>query len=197
MPGPRAHSSRSFYRWRIVAVGVVSAMFVALVMAGGARAQDAGVPQPTTDTFMISFVLAETDQVDGPRELTGGVITVFADGEQCARLVFSEQTDSLVIGGSVQPAVCSRDGAELTFANAKGQRLFETLTLRKGDAATFANFAPVPPNTSGGALHPPNVGSGLLSGSGWPWPGYGVATLLALTGALLLAARLAGRRERP
>jgi hypothetical protein len=104
-------------------------------------------------------VVQSTANLAAPARTLGesiGSLKVFADGTFCTEVKLGDgsATDRsgnvrIHIGGKDQSTSCSKEGAVLSFVNARGQTFFEKRTLLRGVTQPLANVAPEPPSTVG------------------------------------------------
>ncbi len=120
---------------------------------------------------VIAVPTAPVDYRPSANKVSAGFLDIYANGELCGRLSFSDPVTGaedggreFVIGERGQPASCSTEGATLTFQNGNGTPLLQTLTLKLGTRIEITNFAPPPisdPGPAGGPLRPADIPAGL------------------------------------
>lgn len=110
---------------------------------------------------------------------TGGSLTALVDGVSCDTISLSDGNRLLRLGLPDQPESCGVEGATVTFINALGQELSESLPVRLGQRQELLNLAPAPPGS--GVPSPPSAGSGGMTDASADSVPF-VAALIGLAG---------------
>ncbi len=164
-----------------MAIALLGAAVSGIAVTGSTWAQAPATPAPAQAAPVMIVI---------PANAAGEVVrtvTALADGQECATVDVSRGEAALPLGLPGQPEACGRDGAEITFVDGNGNRLFVTLTARVGVTQTLTNLAPVPPGT--GAPLPAVTGGGPRDSASSGTGVWAVAVLL-----LAAIAAMAGRR---
>lgn len=153
----------------------------------------------SSGTFVVpGAFLTSTTNIGGGGTLAQslGTLTALADGQKCITVdlaqgsaVDGQGNARIHVGGKGQPLACSREGAIITFVDARGQTLFEKRTLIVGVTQPYANLAPeAVPTGSGSAPGAPQAGSGAGS-TGSILPVAILAIVLASAASVAIARR--------